>query len=277
MVSESVSSTSTPLVSQGIIQPTPPPATTVYVAFQHYHTIDIPSKDHKAATEAINTLSHTIISNMPGQVISRPQHVPNDISLQHSPLKEMYINVNGTIIRYTADSLPEPPTLYYRTKDDLEKLVRDWDSWSELTINGTVIPLCLWQRLYKSGRPKAWKCLKDQWIKYRFIVGGFRSFSTPAEFWKSMSLETVEASSTVSFKSISQKLRVARVQRDKADTALAREEFGAEFDSKFSYLKNGRKCVFEKEQRIARHYRSLKGISVYWDTVEDEDLELNEN
>jgi len=132
--------------------------------------------------------------------------------------------------------------------------------------------LYLWRKLYSRIRPKAWDRIKDQWTKYKFIVGGFKSFATPEEFWNAMPVSTTKRGSNgiISYRAISDKLREIRSERDIQDTALAREEHGEEFDSVFTYRKGGKQIVLKKPQDIARRYRLLKEVKVYWDEQESD-------
>jgi hypothetical protein len=71
-------------------------------------------------------------------------------------------------------------------------LVKDWETCLFLIIDGIGISICYWQKLYSRTRPNGWKRIKDQWTKYKFIVGGFKSFETPAAFWEHMSFVTIK-------------------------------------------------------------------------------------
>lgn len=49
----------------------------------------------------------------------------------------------------------------------------------------------------------------------------------------------------------------------------ARSEFGADFDTKFSYMKDGQRHVKTKASDVAKQYLSLKGIQGCNDDSED--------
>jgi hypothetical protein len=182
------------------------------------------------------------------------------------------LKVNGQTVRYSSDTLPDPPVLSYRTKDELEQLVRDWTSGSSITVDGVGIPLYLWARLYKRTRPKVWTRVKDQWVKFKLFVGGFKSFSSSEEFWEQMLLPPAKPNSggKVSFTAISNKLREMRSDQDKQDVVRAREEYSDNFDTLFFYKKRGMKTILSQDKDIARHYRLLKKIPRYWDKEEGE-------
>jgi hypothetical protein len=140
--------------------------------------------------------------------------------------------------------------------------------------------LCFWRDLYGWTRPAAWKRIKDQWSKFKLFVGAFKSFSTPEEFWQSLSLPpTNSRSGVVNFKTISDGLRAARHERDQNDTGRALTEYEREeFKASFSYRKRGKVFVMKKDRDIARRYRRLQEIPpTYWDdepaTVRDIDID----
>jgi hypothetical protein len=152
-------------------------------------------------------------------------------------------------IRYTSQSLPEPPLLTYKTKGDLEQLVKDWTLSSLITMEGIGIPLGLWKKLYKQTRPGVWIRIKDQWTKFRFIVGGYKSFESSEEFWTMMSLPpTLSNSKVVSFKKISETLRKMRMNRDQEDVVMARDIYQeTEFKKIFSYRKHGKEHIMRRD------------------------------
>jgi len=175
-------------------------------------------------------------------------------------------------LRYTSTLLPEPPILSYKTKGDLEQLVKDWTCSSLITIEGIGIPLGLWKKLYKQTRPGVWKHIKDQWTKFKFIVAGFKSFSNSEEFWSTMSFApTLPNTEVVNFKKISETLRKMRKEQDQKDAALAREIYSKDqFRTIFSYRKQGKVLIMSRDQDIARRYRLDNSKTVYWDK-EDSD------
>jgi hypothetical protein len=165
--------------------------------------------------------------------------------------------------------------LTYKTKGDLEQLVRDWTSGTLITMDGLGIPLGLWKKLYKGTRPRAWTRLKDQWTKFKFIVGGFKSFENAEEFWTAMSLApTTLESKIVNFKKISNTLRGIRNERDNQDVENAKRKYNdEEYEALFSYKKRGKLCILTKVQDIARRYRGRNGEVVYWDEEETDEEE----
>ena len=150
--------------------------------------------------------------------------------------------------------------------------MKDWSFSSLITIDGVGIPVGLWKKVYCRTRPPAWKQMKDQWTKYKFIVAGYKSFPNSEAFWEAMSFPpTMASGDRISFKRISNKLRSIRIERDQVDAERAREEYSdVEFQSIFRYRKGGKQHVMKKDQDIARHYRLQLGTPAYWDE-EDSD------
>jgi hypothetical protein len=68
---------------------------------------------------------------------------------------------------------------------------------------------------------------------------------------------------------IFKELRASKKRADGELAKKAKEEFGDQFNSKFSYKKNGRRCVMRKPEVIARRYRDLKGDVVNEDDEDD--------
>jgi hypothetical protein len=184
------------------------------------------------------------------------------------------ININGITIRYNAKMLPHPPTLNYKA-DNLAQLLKDWEDSAFISVDGVGIPICFWRKMYSWTRPKAWKSLKDQWTKYRFIVQAikFYAYGDVEAFFQFATLGTEEGSlglEKLTMTGISDALRKQRNARDKTDAESARNEFdGEEFARVFSYKKGGQRCVMKREQDIARCYRKANGIRVYWDEEEE--------
>jgi len=69
---------------------------------------------------------------------------------------------------------------------------------------------------------------------------------------------------------ISEALRRRRNDRNKRDVEEAKLEYDSdEFSQFFSYKKGGRKFVMRREQDVARLYRKMKNVKVYWDEDEE--------
>jgi hypothetical protein len=255
------------------------PAKSIHVFYSW--NLPPPFSPDATPSERDAAIQRFMASRTPGQVIP-DQHIDRtDQTPSPSPRKTKSITVNGTIIRYNADTLPEPPTLSYRTREQFHNLVEDWTSGSFITIDGIGIPLRFWKDLYSWTRPAAWKRMKDQWSKFKLFVGAFNGFSAPEEFWNSLSVPpTNSRAGMANFKRISDELRVARNERDQEDAERAKAEYtGDEFDTSFSYRKRGKVFVMKKDFDIARRYRRLQEIpATYWDderAVGDIDIDID--
>jgi hypothetical protein len=145
---------------------------------------------------------------------------------------------------------------------------------------GVGISVCYWQKTYSRTRPQAWKKIEDQWIKYKFIVGGLKFHNGNIErFWEYLSAVVPGESGDrrLTMKEMSDILRKIRTERNKADTEVARMEYSSEeYSEIFSYRKGGRKYIMKREQDIARCYRKTKKIIVYWDE-DDEAMAVDED
>ena len=182
--------------------------------------------------------------------------------------------VNDQLVIYNAFTLPDPPALSYKVHQ-IEQLVKDWSESSFLIINGIGIPISFWQKLYRRTRPNVWRKIKDQWLKYKFIVGGFQTFENAEKFWSHMRLSVAtqsdkEGGERLNMKVICKILREDRAIEDNKHVEAAKREF-ENFTEVFTYRKAGKKVVMTNPQDVARLYRKHKRIAVYW----DEELESN--
>jgi hypothetical protein len=252
------------------------------ITYTHHHILSFntasSSSDNTLASQ-INALKLSVMSNRPGQ-LTASENGTADESLSTEAAEQLKaITIDGLSIQYNADTLPEPPTLSYKIHE-LDRLLHDWDRGDRLVVMGVGIPVCHWQKIYSRTRPKAWKRIKDQWIKYKFIVGGLKFHNGDIEkFWEYLTARAPAESTgqRLTMKGISDILRKIRTERNKSDVQIAREEYGSEkYAEIFSYRKGGRKYIMKREQDIARCYRKTKKITMYWDEdeepiVEDED------
>jgi hypothetical protein len=252
------------------------------VNYTHHHVLSI--SDFTNAPNEVNTfldtLSRHIQSSSPSKNVSLKRRVENDLESPirpASPIKSKSIVINGRSLTITASVVPDPPGMTYKTKADLEQLMRDWTSGASVTLRGIPIPLCYWKELYSHIRPAAWTLIKTPWGRYRMFVAAVKSFPTIEEFWACDALAMISKATIEKgcFTAISDALRIERIARDKADTARARTEYSAdEFALHFAYKKNGSKRVYQKSHDIARLYRQRKNASVYWDNLQlEEDSE----
>ena len=201
----------------------------------------------------MQSLTTAILSNSAGKLNHNSLINRNDNNPSPSPQKVKSIAVNGRMIQFTSDTRPEPPTLSYKTKADLEQLVKDWTNSSLITIDGIGVPLGLWKKSYKRTHPGVWERIKDQWTK--FIVGGFKIFNTPEKFWAAMSLAlTMPDSKVINFRKISETMRKIRGERDSEDIEKARAKCKEdEYQSRFSYKKR-KVYIMAKPKDIACRY-----------------------
>lgn len=251
------------------------------ITYTHHHILSFNTASSSSDTtfaDQIQALKLSVMSNRPGSLTAADDGAAGDVSPKAAEQFKL-ITINGVNIQYSGETLPEPPTLSYKMHE-LDKLLHDWDHGNQLFVTGVGIPVCHWQTMYSRTRPKAWKKIKDQWIKYKFIVGGLKFHNGDIEkFWAYLTAAAPAewADRRLTMKWMSDILRKIRTEKNKSDAELAKLEFSSEeYSEMFSYKKGGKTHVMKKEQDIARCYRKTKKMAMYWDEdeegiVEDED------
>ena len=73
------------------------------------------------------------------------------------------------------------------------------------------------------------------------------------------------------YKSILRRLAEERKATNEQLLQQARSEFGAAFDTTFSYVKDGQRHVKTKASDVAKQYLTLKGIQGYDEECNDDD------
>jgi len=240
------------------------------ITYTHHHILSFntatPSSDNTLADQ-IKALKLSIVSSQPDTLLASDD-VRNDSASSEAALLMKTITIDGISIQYNATNLPEPPVLSYKV-NQLEKLLYDWDHSSKIMINGVGISICHWKKMYSWTRPKAWKQIKDQWTKYKFIVGALKfhgGIEGMVDYLTSRTSARLGSPKLTTMTGISDALRKARNIRNKNDAAKARKEYDMdEFNELFSYKKGGKKHVMKREQDIARFYRKVRDNEAYWD------------
>jgi hypothetical protein len=245
------------------------------ITYTHHHILSFntaSSSSDSTLVNQIHALKLAVMSNRPGQLTAATAGADDDVLSPQAAEQFKAITIDGVTIQYSVDTLPEPPTLSYKMHE-LDRLLHDWDQGNQLVIMGVGIPVCHWQKLYSRTRPNAWKKIKDQWIKYKFIVGGLKFHNGDIEqFWAYLTARPApeSAGQKLTMKGMSDILRKIRIERNKSDTEMAKIEYSSEeYSEIFSYRKGGRKYIMKREQDIARCYRKAKKIAMYWDEDEE--------
>ena len=253
--------------------PTTPIKQQLDVRYTYHHVISFnsPASGSEADT-VLNALANSIASNTPNKHISVTRRVDN-ASQSTIPSQQKHININGAILYYTADTLPDPPPLTYKTKQELEQLVLDWTSSALITLEGIAVPICFWKKLYSRTRAKVWNKIKSSWGKYRLFVAAVKEYDSMDSFWNAFPTHVDKQLGKVNFTGLSKELSSQRGERDIVDVERARQEYKDNFDAVFGYKKSGKQMVLGKPHLIAYRYRSLKGESVYWDIESDNEEE----
>ena len=103
------------------------------------------------------------------------------------------------------------------------------------------------------------------WLHTQILVTRWRE-GTPEDFWAEFS----EGGKSLGYKVILRRLAAERKATNEGLLQQARSEYGAAFDTKFSYMKDGQRHVKTKASDVAKQYLSLKGVQGYNDDEGDD-------
>ncbi|THH08333.1 hypothetical protein EW146_g9030 [Bondarzewia mesenterica] len=146
---------------------------------------------------------------------------------------------NGIVIDIVERDVPDLPAVSYTA--DIARLNGKWDDttshWagtSPLVIKGHVIPIIYWPNVYKHWKGTQWKGIKAKWFEWKIVVQCYR-MTTVAKFWAEFSLKN---SKHMTFTAITIHLRELRKAEDEEVSKRVRDEYGADFNSTFVYVKD---------------------------------------
>ncbi|KAF8150530.1 hypothetical protein K438DRAFT_1733526 [Mycena galopus ATCC 62051] len=167
---------------------------------------------------------------------------------------------DGTVITINDVSRIAVPATSFA--ENIERLNQMWDDtslyWkndSMVTIDNHSIALVYWPNVFK--KTGLWSAHKSNWTEWKFLVERYRQ-GTPDEFWNTFRLDD---GSKMSYTAICTTLRNERKSADEDLVVRARQEYGEEFEVKFSYRcsKTNARVVMTKASSIAKEYKRLKG------------------
>jgi hypothetical protein len=92
----------------------------------------------------------------------------------------------------------------------------------------------------------------------KFIVSAFQSYQSEEAFWVAFSHPA--GGRRMTYTEINKRLRKARTQRDAADVALAKVEYGADVVDGWSYRRGAGQVRIKTVNGLAERYRFLKGL-----------------
>ncbi|KAF8211846.1 hypothetical protein K438DRAFT_1805455 [Mycena galopus ATCC 62051] len=147
--------------------------------------------------------------------------------------------------------------------ENIERLNQMWDDtslyWkndSVITVDNHAIALIYWPKIFKNTG--LWSAHKSNWTEWKFLVERYRQ-GTPDEFWSTFQSD---GSGKMSYTAICAALRKERKGEDEELAAKARQEYGDEFEVKFSYRdsKTNSQKVMSKASSIAKEYKRLRGL-----------------
>lgn len=116
------------------------------INYTHHHHISLKSEASSSKVESVDvkTIICLIISNSSGKLQPSSQIDWNDISQSISSSKPKMIIIDNYFIKYNAKILPDSSMIFYRSKSELEQLIKDWISTLDLKIDSVKIPLYYW-------------------------------------------------------------------------------------------------------------------------------------
>jgi hypothetical protein len=112
-----------------------------------------------------------MLESEPSVSPKKPKAVTKASKLLSSHITFNFLGDNKKLQSVLRDSVPNPPSMTYQLKEELDKLIYDWEFGETLVVNECFIPLQYWRALYKDYFPAAWRVIKGYWSQWR--VGAF--------------------------------------------------------------------------------------------------------
>ncbi|KAG2133269.1 uncharacterized protein EDB93DRAFT_1175107 [Suillus bovinus] len=164
---------------------------------------------------------------------------------------------DGTILQVDDSEIPDPPAISFA--HDIAHLNSMWDDHSEywkglsvIVIRGHPIAVKYWPVLYRYGKDKQWKGPKKKWSDWRDIIECYRQGS-PEQFWATFSAKGEH----MKYSAIVDKLHDVRKSTQSRIVEQVRREFGATFDTDFTYRRGGGEYVMTRPSAIVKRYFEL--------------------
>ncbi|KAJ7908586.1 hypothetical protein B0H13DRAFT_2331240 [Mycena leptocephala] len=174
--------------------------------------------------QAVNSIAPT-----PGSCVPSPQTSITPKAASHS----VKLGDGTVIVVDDAKQVAVPATSF---AENIKRLNQMWDDTSTYWENDSV----------------------SSWTKWKFIIERYCQ-GTPDEFWLACRSKD---GGKMSYTAICTALRNERKNADKDLAEQARQEYGEEFESKFSYRcsKTNARVVMSKASSIAKEYKRLQGL-----------------
>jgi hypothetical protein len=103
-----------------------------------------------------------------GPPVSQPVAL---MAMMSSPERSLMLG-NGTILRFTVESIPDPPAVSFAS--NIPQLNSMWDDQTEhwcgtspLIVSGHPIAVSYWPELYKYRKKDQWKGTKAKWFEWK--------------------------------------------------------------------------------------------------------------
>ncbi|KAJ6464173.1 hypothetical protein C8R47DRAFT_1026360 [Mycena vitilis] len=183
-------------------------------------------------------------------------------SASNLPTRSVQLGIN-TSISITVDEIKKIAVPATSFAENIERLNQMWDDTSTYWRNDSVLvidnhptALIYWPEIFK--KTGLWGAHKSNWNEWKFLVKHYRQ-GTPDEFWSAFKTKD---GGKMSYTAICAAIRSERKDVDRDLAAQARREYGADFNSKFSYRcsKTNTRVVMTKDSSIAKEYKRLGGI-----------------
>src|SRR5271163_3528262 len=119
------------------------------ITYTHHHILSFntaSSSSDSTLANQIQALKLSVISNSPGSLTDIDAGGTGDALTLKVAEEFKVISVNGVNVQYSANTLPEPPTLSYKMHE-LDRLLHDWDCGNQLVVTGVGMPVCHWQKI----------------------------------------------------------------------------------------------------------------------------------
>ncbi|KAG6825890.1 hypothetical protein H0H92_001971 [Tricholoma furcatifolium] len=196
-------------------------------------------------------ISPSLLEENPPQATANPAPATRSIQLG-----------SGVLLRFSKEDVPEPPATSFAK--DIERLNEMWDDisphWrgkSDLVILGHYISLVHWRDVYRYWLPHYWASIKTRWSEWRLVITYYRKFMPDAR----QAIFFDEHGKLQSWRRIHGACSDRHQEEDRELARLAKEEYGDEFSSLFTYRRGSAHGLeVDKISSIAKRYRKMKGI-----------------
>ncbi|KAJ7652341.1 hypothetical protein DFH06DRAFT_534806 [Mycena polygramma] len=234
-----------------------------HIAQPHAHNlhVGIPTRNYESST--ISAPSATLPQPANSTTIPATCSPSTDTtSLSKVATRSVRLG-STTVINIAVDAIKRIAVPATSFAENIERLNQMWDDTSAYWKNDSVLvihdhptALIYWPEIFK--KTGLWVAHKSNWTEWKFLVEHYRQ-GTPDEFWSAF---RTKDGGKMSYTAICAAIRSERKNVDRDLAAQARREYGADFNSKFSYRcsKTNTRVVMTKDSSIAKEYKRLQSL-----------------